>query len=84
VNDATQDRPTLLADQPISELSGEVEPPPALVARVMTELSQPRTPSLWKWLQQPFLFQIRLSPMALILGTLVLAGAFVLLGAALH
>ena len=63
--------------------SQHTEPPPALVARVMTHLAQPRAPSLWQWLRQPFSIEIRLSPLALVALALGLAIAFVFIGATL-
>lgn len=83
------ERPRALGDvleRPISELAGlrEVEPPPNLVARVMTRLSEPRLPSLWQWLRRPFRLEIRLSPLALIVLALVLAAGFVFVGATLR
>jgi hypothetical protein len=83
------ERPRALGDvleRPISELAGlrEVEPPPNLVARVMTRLSEPRLPSLWQWLRRPLRLEIRLSPLALIVLALVLAAAFVFVGATLR
>jgi hypothetical protein len=74
-----------ILEQPISELAHlrDVDPPPNLVARVMTRLSEPRLPSLWQWLRHPFCIEIRLSPLALIGLALVLAAAFVFVGATL-
>jgi hypothetical protein len=71
-------------DPPLKELSSQVtEPPPALVARVMTRLAEPRTPSIWQWLRQPFSIELRLSPLALIGLALGLAIVFVLIGVTL-
>ena len=52
---SVSERPSAVIDiveRPIHELSAlrDVQPPPALVARVMTQLSEPRLPSLWQWL----------------------------------
>jgi hypothetical protein len=82
------ERPQAMIDileQPISELAHlrDVDPPPNLVARVMTRLAEPRLPSLWQWLRHPFCIEIRLSPLALIGLALVLAAAFVFVGATL-
>ena len=70
-------------EQPIQELSAlrDVDPPAALVARVMTRLAEPRPPSLWHWLRRPFAIQIRVSPVAIIIVALGLAALFVLIGA---
>jgi hypothetical protein len=62
---------------------GKIDPPPALVARVMTQLAEPRPPTLWQWLRRPFSIEIRLSPLALIALALALAAAFVFVGATL-
>ncbi|HXU05440.1 MAG TPA: hypothetical protein VN903_30990 [Polyangia bacterium] len=72
-----------VAEQPIHELSAlrDVQPPPALVARVMTKLAEPRPPSMWQWLRRPFPIEIRLSPLAIIALGLGLAALFVLIGA---
>jgi hypothetical protein len=61
-----------------------VKPPPDLVARVMTRLSEPRLPSLWQWLRRPFLIEIRISPLILIGLALALGAAFVYVGATLR
>ena len=85
---ATERPPAMIEilEQPISELAHlrDVDPPPNLVARVMTRLSEPRLPSLWQWLRHPFCIEIRLSPLALIGLALVLAAAFVFVGATLR
>jgi len=72
-----------VVEQPIEELSAlrDVEPPAALVARVMTRLAEPRPPSMWDWLRRPFAIEIKLSPMTLLALTLGLAALFVLIGA---
>jgi len=61
-------------EQPIRELAGlrRVEPPPALVARVMVKVADPPAPTFWQWLRRPFRVEIRLSP----LGALALAIGF--------
>jgi hypothetical protein len=75
-----------LTEQPIQELSAlrDVKPPPALVARVMTQLAEPRQPSIWQWLRRPFAIEIKLSPLVLICLTLGLGALFVLIGATMH
>jgi len=72
-----------VVEQPIQELSAlrDVEPPAALVARVMTQLAEPRPPSLWQWLRRPFVIEIRMSPVAIICLALCLGALFVLVGA---
>jgi hypothetical protein len=71
-----------VTEQPIHELSAlrDVEPPPALVARVMTQLADPRTPSMWQWMRRPFRIEIKISPLVIIVATLGLGALFVLIG----
>jgi len=73
-------------DGRIAELARlrEVKPPPDLVARVMTRLSEPRLPSVWQWLRRPFLIEIRISPLVLIGLALGVGAAFVYVGATLR
>jgi hypothetical protein len=75
-----------VAEQPIQELSAlrDVQPPPALVARVMTRLAEPRALSLWQWVRRPFAIEIRVSPLVLICLTLGLGALFVIIGATMH
>jgi hypothetical protein len=75
-----------VVEQPIEELAAlrDVQPPAALVARVMTKLAEPRPPSLWQWLRRPFPIEIKLSPVAIIVLTLGLGALFVLIGAAMR
>jgi hypothetical protein len=72
-----------VAEQPIQELSSlrDVQPPPALVARVMTRLAEPRVLTFAQWLRRPFPIEFKLSPLTLITLTLALAALFVLIGA---
>jgi hypothetical protein len=64
---------------------GDVDPPPTLVARVMTRVSsEPRLPSLWQWLHRPFVIEVRISPLVLIGMALALGAAFVYVGATLR
>ena len=74
-----------VAEQPIQELSAlrDVQPPAALVARVMTQLAEPRQPSMWQWLRRPIPIEIRLTPITIIGLMLGLAALFVLIGATL-
>jgi hypothetical protein len=75
-----------VVEQPIEELAAlrDVQPPAALVARVMTKLAEPRPPSMWQWLRRPFPIEIKLSPLAIIILTLGLGALFVLIGAAMR
>ena len=72
-----------LAEQPIQELSSlrDVQPPPALVARVMTRLAEPRTLSVWQWLRRPVTIEVRLSPLTILGLALGLGALFVIIGA---
>ena len=72
-----------VTEQPIEELSSlrDVQPPPALVARVMTRLAEPRVLTTWQWLRRPIPIEIKVSPLTLISLTLALAALFVLIGA---
>jgi len=74
-----------VAEQPIHELSSlrDVQPPAALVARVMTQLAEPRQQSMWQWLRRPIPIEIRLTPITIIALTLGLAALFVLIGVTL-
>ncbi|HEX2658258.1 MAG TPA: glycogen-binding domain-containing protein [Polyangia bacterium] len=40
----------------------DVAVPPALVARVMTQVARPRPPTLWQWLRRPIRLELRVSP----------------------
>lgn len=71
-------------DAPLAELAAlrDVSVPPALVARVMTQVVQPTPPGLWTWLRRPARFELRVSPLGA-LGTglgVVAAGLALLLG----
>jgi hypothetical protein len=70
-------------EQPIHELSAlrDVKPPAALVARVMTQLAEPRSLSTWQWLRRPIPIEIKLSPLAIICIALGLGVLFVVIGA---
>ena len=72
-----------VAEQPIQELSAlrNVQPPAALVARVMTQLAEPRQLSTWQWLRRPIPIEIRLSPIAIVGVMIALAALFVVIGA---
>ncbi|HXT98984.1 MAG TPA: hypothetical protein VN853_21975 [Polyangia bacterium] len=65
----------------LRRLRDEATPPPDLVARVMTRVSEPRLPSIWQWLRRPILVELRLSPLILIGLALALGAAFIYVGA---
>ena len=84
MSDAAERQSAMLGEPALKELSSQVtEPPPALVARVMTRLAEPRTPSVWQWLRQPFSIEVRISPLTLIGFALALAVVFALIGVTL-
>ena len=68
----------------LAHLRDDVIPPPDLVARVMTRVSEPRLPSVWEWLNRPFLIEIRISPIVIIGLALALGTAFVYVGATIR
>lgn len=68
----------------LRRLRDDVTPPPDLVARVMTRVSEPRMPSLWQWLNRPVQLELRLSPIFLIGLALALAAGFIYVGATLR
>ncbi len=51
----------------------DVHTPPALVARVMGELTDRPAPSLLAWLQRPLRIVLRISPLGILGGTVALA-----------
>jgi hypothetical protein len=57
----------------------DVAPPPSLVAGVMRRIEEPRPPSLWRWLQRPFVIRVRLTPLSASAAALGMALAAVLL-----
>jgi hypothetical protein len=61
-----------VSEDPVLGLANlrDVAPPPALVARVMTRVADPVTPTLAQWLTRPLKIELRISP----LGILALAG----------
>jgi hypothetical protein len=66
-----------VAEEPIRELQAlrSIDPPAALVARVMTRVSDPATLTLWQWLSRPVKVEIRVSPLGVLLtGVIVAAG----------
>jgi hypothetical protein len=42
----------------------DIDPPPALAARVMTGLATAAPPTLWQWLRRPIRIELALSPLA--------------------
>lgn len=53
----------------------DVAPSPALVARVMTRVAEPTTPTLWQWLSRPVKIELRISPLGVLcLGMLLAVG----------
>jgi hypothetical protein len=56
----------------------DVAPPPALVARVMTRVSDPATPTLWQWLSRPMRIELRISPLGILAMGVLLAIALAL------
>jgi hypothetical protein len=68
----------------LRRLRDDVTPPPNLVARVMTRVSEPRVPSFWQWLNRPVQLELRLSPIFLIGLALALVAGFIYVGATLR
>jgi len=56
----------------------DVAPPAALVARVMTKVGEPTTPTLWQWLSRPVRVELRISPIGVLATGMVLAIALAL------
>jgi hypothetical protein len=66
-----------VAEDPVDGLAHlrEVAPPAALVARVMTRVAEPATPTLWQWLSRPVKVELRISPVGVLaLGMLLAIG----------
>jgi hypothetical protein len=66
-----------IAEEPVEGLSHlrDVTPPAALVARVMTRVSDPATPTLGQWLTRPVKVELRISPLGVLaLAALLAAG----------
>jgi hypothetical protein len=83
VSGAEHRRPTERMTE-LRRLQDDVRPPPDLVARVMTRVSEPRMPSFWQWLNRPVQLEMRLSPIFLIGLALALAAGFIYVGATLR
>jgi hypothetical protein len=64
-----------VAEEPVAELARlrDIAPPPALVARVMTRVSNPATPSLWLWLWRPVRVELRVSPLGILSLAIIVA-----------
>jgi hypothetical protein len=56
----------------------DVAPPPALVARVMTRVAEPTTPTFWQWLARPVKVELRISPLGVLAAGVILAIALAL------
>jgi hypothetical protein len=69
-----------VAEEPLVDLAGlpTVAPPPALVARVMTRVAEPTTPTLWRWLTRPMRVEIRVSPLGVVACAVMVAAAVAL------
>ena len=69
-----------VAEEPVHGLAElrDVAPPAALVARVMTRVSDPATPTLWQWLSRPVKIELRISPLGMLAVAMVLAVALAL------
>ena len=66
-----------VVEEPVLELARlrDVAPPGALVARVMTRVSDPATATLWQWLWRPMRIELHISPAGIVaLAALVGAG----------
>jgi hypothetical protein len=66
-----------VAEEPVEGLAHlrEIAPPPALVAHVMTRVSDPATPTLWQWLSRPMKIEVRVSPLGVLaMGVLLAIG----------
>jgi hypothetical protein len=63
-----------VAEEPIPDLANlrSIDPPPALVARVMTRVSE-STPTVWQWLSRPVVIELRISPASILAMTVLLA-----------
>ena len=68
----------------LAHLRDDVIPPPDLVAGGVARVSEPRLPSVWQWLNRPFLIEIRISPIVIIGLALALGAAFVYVGATIR
>ena len=64
-----------VSEEPVHGLSHlrDVAPPPALVARVMTRVADPVTPTLGQWLTRPVKIELRISPLGILALSVLLA-----------
>jgi len=69
-----------VAEEPVHGLSHlrDVSPPAALVARVMTRVSDPATPTFLQWLTRPMKLELHVSPLSILSLAALLVGAFAL------
>jgi hypothetical protein len=56
----------------------DVAPSASLVARVMTRVAEPTTPTLWQWLSRPVKVELRISPLGVLAAGVILAIALAL------
>jgi hypothetical protein len=63
-----------VAEEPNPALAAlrSIDPPPALVARVMTRV-QETPPTMWQWLTRPIVLELRISPLGVLVTTVLLA-----------
>jgi hypothetical protein len=63
-----------VAEEPNPELAGlrSIDPPPALVARVMTRVSESE-PTVWQWLSRPVVLELSISPLGILAMAVLLA-----------
>ena len=69
-----------VSEEPVYGLAHlrDVNPPAALVARVMTRVSDPATQTLLQWLARPMKLELRVSPLGILSLAALLVGAFAL------
>jgi hypothetical protein len=63
-----------VAEEPIADMAHlrSIDPPAALVARVMTKVSE-QPPTMWQWLSRPIVIELRISPVSVLAMAVVLA-----------
>jgi hypothetical protein len=63
-----------VAEEPNPDLAAlrSIDPPPALVAHVMTRVSE-TPPTVWQWLTRPIVIELRISPLGVLTLTVLLA-----------
>ena len=64
-----------VAEEPVTGITNlrDIAPPPALVAQVMTKVSDPATPTLLKWLWRPIRVELRVSPLGILSLAIIIA-----------